>query len=137
MFYCDGSQWTLDLNFEVSFAKQDSYFSSFLPAMASNHTSMNNNSCCQESLSSYLAGFALKHSNVLIVGGAKIHSLLSAHHLIGAYFLATESDKRMRLLIRPYGMCKTSTNCLCLPYSMRKLLYLYMCVIMYVCMYIS
>ena len=28
----------------------------------------------------------------------KFHSLLSAHHLIGTYFLTTESDKCMRLL---------------------------------------
>ena len=44
-------------------------------------------------------------SNVLTMGRAKtFHSLLSAHHLIGAYFLTTESDKRMRLLTRLYGM---------------------------------
>ena len=35
----------------------------------------------------------------------KLHSLLSAHHLIGAYFLTTESDKHMRLLSRHYGIC--------------------------------
>ena len=34
---------TLDLNFEASFAEQDSYFSSFLPTMASNRTSINYN----------------------------------------------------------------------------------------------
>ena len=31
------------------------------------------------------------------------NSLLSAHHLIGAYFLTTKSDKYMRLLTRLYG----------------------------------
>ena len=30
---------------------------------------------------------------MLIVGGAKLHSLLSAHHLIDAYFLTSEGDK--------------------------------------------
>ena len=35
--------------------------------------------------------------------GQKLHSLLSAHHLIGAYFLTSESDKRMHLLTRLYG----------------------------------
>ena len=34
---------------------------------------------------------------------SKLRSLLSAHHLIGAYFLAAEGDKRMRLLTRLYG----------------------------------
>ena len=38
--------------------------------------------------------------------GPIFHSLLSAHHLIGAYFLTTESDKRMRLLTRFYGILK-------------------------------
>ena len=35
--------------------------------------------------------------------GPNFHSLLSAHHLIGAYFLTTESDKCMRLITRLYG----------------------------------
>ena len=35
--------------------------------------------------------------------GPKLHSLLSTHCLIGACFLTTESDKRMRLLTRLYG----------------------------------
>ena len=34
--------------------------------------------------------------------GPKFHSLLSTHPLIGAYFLTTESNKRMRLLTRLY-----------------------------------
>ena len=34
--------------------------------------------------------------------GPKLHSLLSACRLIGAYFLTTESDKCMRLLTRLY-----------------------------------
>ena len=41
---------------------------------------------------------------MLIVGGAKFHSLLSAHHLVGAYFLTTKSDKCMHLLTF-YGTC--------------------------------
>ena len=32
----------------------------------------------------------------------KFHSLLSAHHLIGVYFLTTESDKHICLLTRLY-----------------------------------
>ena len=32
--------WTLDLDFEVNLAKENGYFSSFLPAMASDHTPM-------------------------------------------------------------------------------------------------
>ena len=42
-------------------------FSNFLPAMASNHTSMNYNRPVKN-----LAGLVLKRLNVLIVGGAKI-----------------------------------------------------------------
>lgn len=38
-----------------------------------------------------------------------LHSLLSARHLIGAYFLTTEGDKRLRLLTRLYG---TYVSCL-------------------------
>ena len=41
--------------------------------------------------------------------GSKIHSLLSAHHLIGAHFLTTESDKCMRLLTRLYGISRLHT----------------------------
>ena len=36
--------------------------------------------------------------------GKKICSLLSAHHLIGKYFLTAESDKRMCMLTRLYGI---------------------------------
>ena len=36
--------------------------------------------------------------------GSKFHPLLSARHLIGAHFLTTENDKRIRLLTRLYGM---------------------------------
>ena len=42
--------------------------------------------------------------------GPKLHSLLSAHRLIGAYFHTTESDKRMRLLTRLYGICIGEEN---------------------------
>ena len=38
------------------------------------------------------------------VGGSTLPFLLSAYHLIGAYFLTTEGDKRMRLLTRVYGI---------------------------------
>ena len=41
--------------------------------------------------------------------GSKLYSLLSAHHLIGAYFLTTKSDKRMRLLTGLYGICFLKT----------------------------
>ena len=78
-------------------------FRSFLPAMSYFHELQQ--SCPQDSPNSQLAGLVLERSNVLTVGGAKLHSLLSAHHLIGAYFLTTESDKRMRLLTRLYGIC--------------------------------
>ena len=36
--------------------------------------------------------------------GSTLPFLLSTHHLIGAYFLTTESDKRMCLLTRLYGI---------------------------------
>ena len=35
--------------------------------------------------------------------GSTLPFLLSAHHPIGAYFLTTEGDKRMRLITRLYG----------------------------------
>ena len=43
---------------------------------------------------------ALESSKVLIVRGANLllESLLSAYHLIGTYFLTTESDKRLHAL---------------------------------------
>ena len=44
----------------------------------------------------------LECSNVLIGGGAKFS--LPHYLIIGAYFLTTESDKRMRLLTRLYGI---------------------------------
>ena len=36
--------------------------------------------------------------------GSTLPFLLNAHHLIGAYFLTTEGDKRMRLLTRLYSI---------------------------------
>ena len=43
--------------------------------------------------------------------GPKLHSLLSAHRLIGAYyFLTTERDECMRLLIRHYGIYNIILN---------------------------
>ena len=42
--------------------------------------------------------------------GLALPFLLSAHHLIGAYFLTTEGDKRMRLLSRLYGIY------ICIPF---------------------
>ena len=46
-------------------------------------------------MTSTLKRIALEHSNVLvtrlILGGAKFHSLLRAHHLLDAYFLTIES----------------------------------------------
>ena len=55
---------------------------------------------------------------------SKLYSLLSAHHLIGAYFLTTEGDKRMRLLTRLYGICCTldSDVLFCMPELRRVLL---------------
>ena len=38
--------------------------------------------------------------------GSTLPFLLSTHHLIGAYFLTTKGDKRIRLLTRLYGTRK-------------------------------
>ena len=80
-------------------------FRSFLPAMASSHTSMNYNKAALKNRRVH--NFARASSSARTCwrwAGPKLHSLLSAHHLIGAYFLTTESDKRMRLLTRLYGI---------------------------------
>ena len=76
--------------------------------MASNYTFMNYNTSDLHNrrLHTCLLGSleSLERSLVLIVGRAKFSSsILSAHHLIGAYFLTIESDKCMRLLTR-HGM---------------------------------
>ena len=49
-----------------------------------------------------------------IVGGAKFHSLLSAHHLIGAYLITTKSDKLIHLLTAPHGH-QLRSCLLCMP----------------------
>ena len=53
--------------------------------------------------------------------GPKFHSLLSAHRLIGACFLTTDSDKCMRLLTRLYGMLSTLDNPAVVEYLQREL----------------
>ena len=81
-----------------------------LAAMASNHTFMNYNSSGLHShrlhtCYMYLGSLeSLERLLVLIMGGANFHSLLSAHHLIGTYFLTIESDKCMCLLTRRYSI---------------------------------
>ena len=78
---------------------------SFLPAMASNYTSMNyyrafsKNRCIYNLLAMWLSAQMCWQW-----AGPKLQSLLSAHCLIGTYFLTTESGKGMCLLIRHYGM---------------------------------
>ena len=90
--------------------KKSTIFPRFLPAMASNHASMNyyraysKNHCVHNLLALWLSARMCWQW-----AGPKLHSLLSAHYLIGTYFLTTESDKRMHLLTRLYSSvnCKT------------------------------
>ena len=54
---------------------------------------------------------ALRWVRVLIVDREKIHSVISAHHLIGEYFLSSKCDKRMHLFTGLYSMfASTSQN---------------------------
>ena len=62
---------TLDFNRKVSFAKQDGIFPGQFFASDGFQSYFHEQSCCQESPSSYLAGFVLEHLNVQIVDGAK------------------------------------------------------------------
>ena len=75
-----------------------------LPAMASDHSSMTyelerlKNRWVYNLLAMYLSARTYWQW-----AGPIFHSLLSAHHLTGAYFLTTESDRHMHLLTRLYG----------------------------------
>ena len=77
----------------------------FLPVMASNSSSMTyklellNNHRVHNLLAMCSINQAFERIDN---GGGQIFTLLNAHHLIGAYFLATES-KCMRLLTRLYS----------------------------------
>ena len=107
-------QWgrTLDLNFEASFAKQDGYFSSFLPVMASNHTSITIRellSRIAKFISCRLCAWALEHADS--GQGQNFTPIKLTSSNIGAYFLATESDKCMHLLTRLYGMLQMGIEC--------------------------
>ena len=76
----------------------------FLPAMTSDHSFMTykleflKNRRVHNLLAMCSIDRALEHTSWLWAG-PKFHSLLSAHHLIGPYFLTTESDKRICLFI--------------------------------------
>ena len=107
--------------------KDGYFFHSFLPPMASIHTSMNYNISVLKNhrVHNLLAWYSSTQTCWQWVG-PKFHSLLSTHHVMGAYFLTTtESDKCMRLLTRLYGILviKTQhyTHCiaLCMCPSMR------------------
>ena len=70
----------------------------FLPAMASNHSSM--------TYKLELLKNRWVHNLLAICwlwAGPKFNSLLSIHRLIGTYFLTTLSGKHMHLLTRVYG----------------------------------
>ena len=54
--------------------------------------------------------------------GPNFHSLLRAHHLIGAYFLTTESDKHMRLLTKLYGIALIGLVAMMPQYKSSKLI---------------
>ena len=89
-------------HFEASLVDSwyDDYFSMyFLPAMAFNHISMTYK---LELLKNHLIHNLLAMCSSVRMYWQwvwpKLHSLLSPHHLIGTYFLTTESDKRMCLL---------------------------------------
>ena len=72
--------------------------------MASNHTFVNYNSSglhTHRLQTCWLVSSSASLCQEWV--GPKFHSLLSAHHLIGAYFRTTESNKHMRLLTRLYG----------------------------------
>ena len=108
MFFWDG---TVRL-FEASLAdsRQDDYFSTdFLPAMASDHSSMTNKLELLKNrwVHKLLAMCSIDWARARTYwqwAGPKIFTLLSAHHLIGTYFLTTESDKHMHLLTGLYGI---------------------------------
>ena len=98
---------TLDLNFEANFTKQDG---NFLPVMASNHTSMNYITDLFSRIIKFITCWpsaqAFKRADS--GQGQNFTPYLSAHHLIGTYFLTTESDnyKRMCVLTSLYGITR-------------------------------
>ena len=83
------------------------FFHDFLPAMASDHTSMkyycnraySKNHCVHNLLALWSSA-----QTCWQWARPKLHSLLSAHHLIDECFLTTKNDKRMHLLTRLYGI---------------------------------
>ena len=93
---------TFDLNFEASFAEQDSYFSSFL---ASNRTPMNYNRELFSRITEFITFWiCAEHLNVPVVGGAKISLPIKRTLSNRRIFLTTKSDKCMRLLTTLYGI---------------------------------
>ena len=101
--WCSFGTGTVRL-FEERFADswQDDYFSmAFLPAMASGHSSMTykleflKNCRIHYWLAMYSSAWAYWQW-----AEPKFHFVFCAHHLISAYFLTIESDKRMHLLTR-------------------------------------
>ena len=106
--WCSLGRGRSDSSIEASLVDslQDDYFSTgFLPAMASDHSSLTNTLERLKSrwiLTCWSCARSIERSpnsrTYWQWAGPKIHSLLSAHHLIGVEFLTTESDKRMRLL---------------------------------------
>ena len=104
MFHWDGIR-LLTLTRSESCQRNRLFFHDFLPAMASDHTSMNYNRAFFENRCVHnLLTLSLSARTCWQWVGPKLHSLLSAHRLIGAYFLTTESDKCIRLLTRLYGI---------------------------------
>ena len=100
--------------FEASCLECWLFFHGFLPVMASDYTSTNyyesffKSRCVQNRLALWL-----RARTCWQWAGPKLHSLLyvNAHHLIGAHFLTTNSDKCMRLLTRLYGASTRSLKC--------------------------
>ena len=113
MFFWDGDSRILRSE-SCGLATSRLFSTDFLPAMTFDHSSMTykqeflNNRWVHNLLAAMcsIGDRALERTYWLWVG-PKFYSLLSVCHLIGTYFLTTESDKRMRLLTRLYGMWYT------------------------------
>ena len=106
MFFWDGDGQTL--RNESCGLVTSLFFHGFLPVMAFDHSSMTYKlELLKNRWVHNLLAMQLSAQSYWQWAGPKFHSLLSAHHLIGAYFLTTESDKRMRLLTRLYGITIT------------------------------
>ena len=102
MFHWDGFGLLTSTGSESP--KKSTVFHCFLPAMASDHTPMNYYRAYSKNRCVYnLLALWLSVRTCWQWAGPKLHSLLSAHHLIGACFLTTESDKRTHLLTRLFG----------------------------------